>query len=101
MRQNKLLSHVLAVLTVFAAVAGVPAQGADKKPNIPVIWGDDIGQSNISAYRYKAAAEEGGVDALVEKERWCPNLKNRTEWRSTNTSAVAPSRRLGIPTGTC
>ena len=23
---------------------------ADKKPNILVIWGDDIGQSNISAY---------------------------------------------------
>jgi len=26
------------------------AQAADKKPNILVVWGDDIGQSNISAY---------------------------------------------------
>jgi arylsulfatase len=52
MRQNKFLNHVLAVLTVFAAMAGVPAQGADKKPNILVIWGDDIGQSNISAYTF-------------------------------------------------
>ncbi|MEM0905953.1 MAG: arylsulfatase [Pseudomonadota bacterium] len=41
---------------VFAAVAGVallaPAALAqdEAKPNILVIWGDDIGQSNISAY---------------------------------------------------
>jgi arylsulfatase A-like enzyme len=52
MRQNRLLSYVLAVLAVFVALVGVPAQGADKKPNILVIWGDDIGQSNISAYTF-------------------------------------------------
>ncbi|MGD8616331.1 MAG: arylsulfatase, partial [Gammaproteobacteria bacterium] len=53
MRQNKLLNYLRAVLTVFAVVvAGVPAQGAEKKPNILVIWGDDIGQSNISAYTF-------------------------------------------------
>ena len=37
---------LLAILT--SAIAAV-AHGADK-PNILVIWGDDIGQSNISAY---------------------------------------------------
>ncbi|MEM1082499.1 MAG: arylsulfatase [Verrucomicrobiota bacterium] len=32
-------------------LAGAMALGAqDKKPNILVIWGDDVGQSNISAY---------------------------------------------------
>ena len=25
---------------------------ANKKPNIVVIWGDDIGESNISAYNF-------------------------------------------------
>ena len=35
----------LAVMTVFAS-----AQNSDKKPNILIIWGDDIGQFNISAY---------------------------------------------------
>ena len=52
MIRNKLLSYTLAVLTVSAALLGavVPAQAADKKPNILVIWGDDIGRDNISAY---------------------------------------------------
>ncbi|MBI4862592.1 MAG: arylsulfatase [Candidatus Riflebacteria bacterium] len=27
-----------------------PAQAADKKPNMLIIWGDDIGQFNVSAY---------------------------------------------------
>ena len=47
---HKLLHYGLTVLTVFAALAGAPALGADKKPNILVIWGDDIGWYNISAY---------------------------------------------------
>ncbi|CUH48528.1 arylsulfatase [Ruegeria atlantica] len=38
-----------AVATVAVALA-LPAWAQDQKPNILVIWGDDIGQSNISAY---------------------------------------------------
>jgi arylsulfatase A-like enzyme len=38
-------------LVAFALAAAVaPAKAADKPPNIVIIWGDDIGQSNISAY---------------------------------------------------
>ncbi len=37
------------ILACFALVFGAHAQ-KNKKPNILVIWGDDIGQSNISAY---------------------------------------------------
>ena len=33
----------------FAALIG-PVVAQDKKPNILVIWGDDVGQSNISAF---------------------------------------------------
>jgi arylsulfatase A-like enzyme len=52
MRRNKLLSYGLAVLAAAAALlcAVIPARAADKKPNILVIWGDDIGRDNISAY---------------------------------------------------
>ncbi len=43
----------IALSLTLAALIGsfVPAQAElSKKPNIVVIWGDDIGQSNISAY---------------------------------------------------
>ena len=43
----------LAVLALFAAAmaVSVPATAQQlQRPNIVIIWGDDIGQSNISAY---------------------------------------------------
>jgi arylsulfatase len=39
----------LAVMALLALLSG-PVLAQDKKPNILVIWGDDIGQSNISYY---------------------------------------------------
>ena len=38
-----------AVLSAFTWVA-TPVAAADKQPNIVIVWGDDIGQSDISAY---------------------------------------------------
>ena len=48
----KLLHIGLSLLTGALALTGAvaPAHAADKKPNIVVIWGDDIGYWNISAY---------------------------------------------------
>ena len=48
----KQLAQGLAVLAVLAAliITIAPLQAAGKKPNILVIWGDDIGIHNISAY---------------------------------------------------
>ncbi|MFY9941524.1 MAG: sulfatase-like hydrolase/transferase, partial [Desulfobacterales bacterium] len=40
---------VLFVCVAALCMAGI-VHAADKKPNILVVWGDDIGQSNISAY---------------------------------------------------
>jgi arylsulfatase len=39
---------IVALLASFVLARGASAQ--DKKPNILIIWGDDIGQSDISAY---------------------------------------------------
>jgi len=49
-RKSKLLHYGLSLLTAGAALLSVTTnvQAADKKPNILVIWGDDIGMDNIS-----------------------------------------------------
>ena len=38
------------MLVLFALLAMSVTASAQDKPNILVIWGDDVGQSNISAY---------------------------------------------------
>jgi arylsulfatase A-like enzyme len=51
-----LVSYGLSVLTATAATAIIcavyPAQAADRKPNILVIMGDDVGWFNIGAYHH-------------------------------------------------
>jgi arylsulfatase len=42
---------LLALVTVIVAAVATPVS-AQQRPNIVVIWGDDIGQSNISAYSH-------------------------------------------------
>ena len=44
------LLGLLTIASIAAAPAAADDGGKDQKPNILVIWGDDIGQSNISAY---------------------------------------------------
>ena len=46
----KLKYFALAIGLALGLLAS--AQAADKKPNIVIIWGDDIGQSDISAYSH-------------------------------------------------
>ena len=41
---------IAALLTLLVSALGLPAHAQQKKPNILVIWGDDIGQFNVSAY---------------------------------------------------
>jgi arylsulfatase A-like enzyme len=45
----RIFAILIALVAVLALVAG-PAAAQQKKPNILVIWGDDIGQFNVSAY---------------------------------------------------
>jgi spermidine/putrescine-binding protein len=48
--RNLLQCPAAALIALTACAAVFTAQAEDKKPNIVIIWGDDIGQSNISAY---------------------------------------------------
>jgi arylsulfatase len=45
-----LLWAIVAALSVILILGASPGMAQAKKPNIVVIWGDDIGQTNISAY---------------------------------------------------
>jgi len=47
-----------------------------------------MGYSRDTFYRYKAAVEEGGVDALLDKTRRKPNIRNRTD-EATEGAVVA------------
>ncbi len=49
MSRQKSTTVLTAVLAVVLMAAAIPASAQDK-PNILVIWGDDIGQFNVSAY---------------------------------------------------
>jgi arylsulfatase len=42
----------LAALLSVATMGTAPATAQQQRPNIVIIWGDDIGQSNISAYSH-------------------------------------------------
>jgi len=50
-RTSRVIALASAVFLVCLAAA-LPALAADKKPNILIIWGDDIGVHNISAYNH-------------------------------------------------
>jgi len=66
-----LRSTFLATLAVGAAVvsiAGAAAAQDAEKPNILVIWGDDIGQSNISAYTMGLMGyETPNIDSIADE----------------------------------
>ncbi len=65
-----LVSNVLSLLTSAAALIGVsgPLQAQDKKPNIIVIMGDDIGMWNIGAYhRGLMAGRTPNLDKIAKE----------------------------------
>jgi len=64
MRTAKICFVLLAWVAVLVLVAG-PAS-AQKKPNILVIWGDDIGMWNVGAYTHGMMGRTPNIDSLAK-----------------------------------
>jgi arylsulfatase A-like enzyme len=107
--QNYRLSLLTAGAALFSAIA--PAQAADKKPNIVIIWGDDIGQSDISAYsmglmgfktpNIDRVAKEGVIFTDFYAEQSCTAgrssfITGQCGLRTGNTKVGMPGAALGI-----
>ena len=74
----KLAALVACFVGTFALMADANAQG--KKPNIVVIWGDDIGQSNISAYTHGLMGyQTPNIDRIADEG---VRFLDAYEWRS-------------------
>ena len=44
--------------------AAAPVQAASRKPNIVVIWGDDIGYWNVGAYNHGLMGHTPNIDSI-------------------------------------
>jgi len=97
--------YFLATLLVLFA-AGAHAQA--KKPNIVIIWGDDIGQSNISAYSHglmgyrtpniDRVAKEGMMFTDYYAEQSC--TAGRASFITGQSGLRTGMTKVGIPAAT-
>jgi arylsulfatase A-like enzyme len=107
------ISYGLAVLTATVALigAGGPLQAQDKKPNIVVIWGDDIGITDVSAYsmglmgfrtpNIDRVAKEGVIFTDIYAEQSCTAgrssfITGQSGFRTGNTKVGMPGAAQGL-----
>ena len=107
--QNTLSALVFLTLAVVCQASTTSAQ--DKKPNIVVIWGDDAGRSNISAYTdglvgYRTPnidriANEGMMFTDYYTENSCTAgraafIQGQAVFRTGNSKVGLPGAKQGI-----
>ena len=112
-KQNKLQHYGLSLLTAGAALWSVTTtvQAADKKPNIVIIWGDDVGQTDVSAYsmglmgfrtpNIDRVAREGVIFTDSDAEQSCTAgrssfITGQCGLRTGNTKVGLPGAAQGI-----
>ena len=64
-----------------------------EKPNILIIWGDDIGQSNLSCYSHGVMGyRTPNIDRIADEGRFSPT--------TTGSKAAPPGGRRSSPVRT-
>ena len=101
----------LSALALFAVFAVGSAQAQAKKPNIVIIWGDDIGQSNLSVYTkgvmgYRTpnidrVANEGMIFTDYYADQSCTAgrssfITGQTTFRTGLSKVGMPGAKLGM-----
>ena len=101
----------MALAAAVQMVAAVPAGAQPKKPNIVIIWGDDIGQSDISVYSHglmgfktpniDRIAKEGMMFTDIYAEQSCTAgrasfLTGQSGLRTGMTKVGLPASTLGL-----
>ena len=69
MKRSNLIKYGLTVLTASTTLVmgvGGTAQAQTKKPNILVIWGDDIGMWNVGAYTHGMMGMTPNIDSIAK-----------------------------------
>ena len=109
MRRVKDYSKLFAAVAMLVLAAGLA--GAADKPNIVIIWGDDIGQSNVSAYskgvmgyqtpNIDRVAREGVMFTDYYAEQSCTAgrssfITGQTGLRTGNTKVGMPGAAIGL-----
>jgi len=105
MKLNRLLA-ILAAASMALLAAAMPAQAAPaKQPNIVVIWGDDIGQSDVSAYsmgllgfrtpNIDRIAKEGMIFTDFYGEQSC--TAGRTSFITGQSGLRTGMTKVGLP----
>lgn len=61
----------LAIAATFVLLSINSVEAQSDKPNILVLWGDDIGQSNISAYTFGLVGYETPNNRYHPERRVC------------------------------
>jgi len=95
-------------LVCAAMISASPVAAVDKKPNIVIIWGDDIGQSNIAAYSfgvmgYKTPnidrlAKEGMMFTDIYAEQSC--TAGRSSFLTGQSGLRTGLTKVGLPGAT-
>ena len=62
----RLRARLILMLVLGLALVVSAAGAADKKPNIVVIWGDDIGMWNVGAYTHGMMGRTPNIDSIAK-----------------------------------
>jgi len=113
LKRSLWLSLFIAVIIVWT---GTPAAAQKKKPNVLIIWGDDIGYWNISAYNqgmmgYKTPnidriAREGALFTDWYGEQSCTAgrsafITGQSGFRTGNLKVGLPGAKEGLASTRC